>query len=587
MKKYFVLKTIAGKLFVSFGFILALIMILTSLVQFGAMKVAKEETYNRMSAQSDYYLDSLDKEISQIRGQQVNVMNDWDLIDITVNYHTMTGYERRSALLALKERLSALQGSFDIIDEVALYLRDSGYIVTATAVKRMSDADKDMFARLSNMKETDDGIEEQGIYLLEKGMDLSEDENVPRQLFSIHLSKKQIEHEMEKIVYGYGSSAFFIDKEDEITFSKTEEEAVFEGLTGVLRKNEDGYLQMQTVNLDGKKYLCFVSASKWLGTFVQYTEQGRVMREIVKYQYLLYIAWICIGLAAIFIVIYVKQQIHRPIRKLLQAFENVKAGNLEEHIHYDGEDEFQYLYNGFNDMEERINDLVEGLAEQKTLTQNAQMKQLQAQINPHFLYNSFFVLRRRIKRGDYENASRFSQLLGEYFKYITRNESDYTTLDNEIQHARCYAQIQAARFSNRIEVRFEELPEQYRSVAVPKLIVQPLLENVFGHGLENKMRNGILQVSFQEKDDIFLIIVEDNGEEADESTVIEMNRRLQEDLPGEVTGIVNIHRRLQICFKGNAGLKAELSSMGGVKICIYMTAEALKQAQGMYRRDYE
>ena len=99
----------------------------------------------------------------------------------------------------------------------------------------------------------------------------------------------------------------------------------------------------------------------------------------------------------------------------------MKEGNLNQHIYRNTEDEFSYVYSGFNDMEDRLKHLIDEVYIQTNLAQRAQLKQLQAQINPHFLYNSFFTLSRRIKRQDYENAEEFAKHLGNYFRYLTRS----------------------------------------------------------------------------------------------------------------------------------------------------------------------
>ncbi|GJM75129.1 hypothetical protein HMSSN036_73450 [Paenibacillus macerans] len=104
------------------------------------------------------------------------------------------------------------------------------------------------------------------------------------------------------------------------------------------------------------------------------------------------------------------------------------------------------------------------------MAQRAELKQLQSQINPHFLYNSFFILNTMAKTGDTERIEQFTTLLGEYFEFVTRNASDLVALEQEIHHARMYAEIQELRFSRRIQVRFDTLPDELRSIPVPRLI---------------------------------------------------------------------------------------------------------------------
>ncbi len=266
--------------------------------------------------------------------------------------------------------------------------------------------------------------------------------------------------------------------------------------------------------------------------------------------------------------IYSKGILHRPMDILLKAFGRIQEGNWTEHIRHKRRDEFSYLYDGFNQMEDQMGKMIEQVYEQTTLAQRAQMKQLQAQIAPHFLYNSFFSLSSKIKRGDYDNARELAMHLGDYFQYLTRNESDYVSLGQEVEHARSYAAIQGTRFIHRITITFEELPENFRQITVPRLILQPLLENAFEHGLEDKLQDGKLWVHFVESGEEYQILVEDNGEIPQEK-LEEMRGGLGKER-AESSGIHNINRRLQLFGRDRAGLRVDRSIMGGVCIMIFI-----------------
>lgn len=579
MKKRYAIHTITGKLFLQLLFIFGCLLCLISLTQFGIMKVARTEIYDRMSNQADHYLDKLDESLVQIRRQQLSSLNDWDMINITVNYDSMSGYERRLALLALRERMGFFEIGFDIVEDARVYIPGIDYVITGSSVKRMTEEDADIVEKSAGNTDREIHMDGTGVYMLSVHQEVRNGNNSLRQLHVVELAPKQIEKEIRQLVFGLDSGAFFMGEDREIRFHNGEDRELSFAIAKSLKEGRDGLQKIQEVRVDGKTYLSYVSESRQFGTFVQYMQQDTVMREISKYRKWLLAVWICTLAAVLAIMLFLRKQIHRPVRTLLEAFEKVKTGAFGERIYYEGKDEFQSLYSGFNEMQEQMQGLIEGLAEQKNLTKNAQLKQLQAQITPHFLYNSFFVLSRRIKREDYEGASRFAELLGDYFRFVTKNASDDTTLQEEVEHARCYAQIQGSRFRRRIQVQFPELPEKYAQIRVPRLIVQPLLENAFGHGLEDKVTDGILRVDFAESDDCFAIVVEDNGDMASGETIEGMERRLRESADGETTGIVNIHRRLQLYFKGGAGLQVERSGLGGVKIGIVIDKKAMPQTQ--------
>ncbi|UJF31408.1 sensor histidine kinase [Paenibacillus hexagrammi] len=110
-----------------------------------------------------------------------------------------------------------------------------------------------------------------------------------------------------------------------------------------------------------------------------------------------------------------------------------------------------------------------------------------------------------------ERIELFTKQLGEYFQFVTRNASDEIPLVDEIHHAWVYSEIQQLRFSRRIQVQFEELPKAVEHVKVPRLIVQPILENAFEHSLERMSSGGVVAVRFDLTDTEIRVVVEDNG----------------------------------------------------------------------------
>lgn len=187
--------------------------------------------------------------------------------------------------------------------------------------------------------------------------------------------------------------------------------------------------------------------------------------------------------------------VKNPINKIVESFRRLEQGALDVNIQFKASDEFNYLYEEFNTMVDCLNTLIDNNYKQQIYIQKAELKQLQSQINPHFLYNSYFILRRMILDRDFENAENLSNYLGTYFQYITRNVMEGVTLQKEMEHAISYARIQQMRFSERMAVEFGEVPPKYRNLIVPRLIMQPILENSIEHGLNRSAKEGLF-VSF-------------------------------------------------------------------------------------------
>ncbi len=221
--------------------------------------------------------------------------------------------------------------------------------------------------------------------------------------------------------------------------------------------------------------------------------------------------------------IYSNKSVKQPINKLIKGFERTEKGDFTNRIEEDGNNEFNYMFHAFNRMNDNLQSLFDKTTNQEILLQKSELKQLQTQINPHFLYNTFFLMHHLLKSEDYDRAELLSKELGTYYRYITRNAADSVRLYDENLHASTYASIQAMRFEGRMNIDYGELPEELKDIKVPRLIIQPILENCFNHGLENRPSDGLLRVTFRHDDGSLSIFVEDNGDGLTDEDIEVMN----------------------------------------------------------------
>ena len=172
----------------------------------------------------------------------------------------------------------------------------------------------------------------------------------------------------------------------------------------------------------------------------------------------------------------------------------------------------------------------------------------------------------------YEEAHVLAKDLGYYFRYITRNNADEVPLKDEYEHAKNYTAIQSMRFYGKMEVLMDELPSPFHELMVPRLILQPLIENAFVYGIEPKIRDGLLKISFHLETDMVIVTIEDNGEELSDETLTSLQQSLQQitadSFTGEMTGLLNICKRLQLYFDQTDVMQISRSPIGGLQISI-------------------
>lgn len=269
----------------------------------------------------------------------------------------------------------------------------------------------------------------------------------------------------------------------------------------------------------------------------------------------------------------------KPVKRLVDAFHQVRNGRFSYRIEDDANtSEFSSAIRDFNDMTARLNELIDTVYEQQLLNRQMELKQLQAQINPHFLFNNLFILKHMIKEEDNDTAVLLADHLGEYFEYITRTGNGRVPLKSEYGHVETYMRIQSLRFGSRLAFEIDPLPESAAEMEVPKLILQPLLENALAHGVEARGR-GTVKMRFIERCDSFMIEVEDDGEGMPEARVEALTRLLaDDDKAAETTGLINIHRRLRLAFPSRAGLELARGEMGGLLVTITLPYRLEKEA---------
>ncbi|WP_162463314.1 sensor histidine kinase [Paenibacillus psychroresistens] len=339
----------------------------------------------------------------------------------------------------------------------------------------------------------------------------------------------------------------------------------------LLANQISGYESFQS---NKTKYYAFYEKSPKLGlTLAIFVDENSFIGPIK--QFATWLWWISI--ASILVILLfsyqIYQVIHTPLKQLTGAFRNVEKGNLSTQLSYRSKDEFNYLYLQFNRMVFRLDELINEVYVQKYQVKVAELKQLQSQINPHFLYNCFFNLYRLAKMHELDKVIPFTKNLGDYFKYVTKT-ADFVPLEQEINFCLSYVAIQNIRFEDHIQVEFGMIPEKFTALNVPKLFLQPLIENCYKHGLEDNSTGGLIQISFAENANYFEISVEDNGTILSD-TMLEMIRAQleQSDKMTDSEGLLNVKQRLMLHFGNAANLEVNRGKLGGLIVVVMIPIE--------------
>lgn len=532
--------------------------------------VIREHIESSVSRDISAMTSNLESEIERIQLLEFQTLNDNNLNSFLNNYNYMKVAEYYISARDVRSRLVILKNSNILIDDVEISILGKHDKITAQEGYRSFDSQK-VDTQIYNVLNSKESfiIDETGQIYMGKVYPMtarSIDEVIA--FLCITLSEEQAQKYLSRFSTenNDGNSTAFYQNYYQSwimgagnSFTEEEKQELFQ-------LGKDATVNRKTITLDGKQYYVSAAYSSLLdGYFIKYIPLDDIFKIPQTYRDILiifsFISIIVIGGYAGM----TYRNVKHPVDEMVAAFKKVQDGDLGVRLDDQGSYEFNMMTSGFNDMVSRIQDLIDREYRLKIYTQRVELKQLQSQINPHFLYNSFFMLQRMIQDEDIEEASELTQYLGQYFRFITRSGEDKVTLEKELEHARSYIEIQLMRFSGRFKIDFEKIPEKYRQYRVPRLIVQPILENALEYGINSMEKNGIIKMHFQEIENGLQIIVEDNGRLLTDEKLEEMRDKLKNG-EGENTGIFNIHKRLHLEYGGKSGLILSRSSLGGFKV---------------------
>lgn len=269
------------------------------------------------------------------------------------------------------------------------------------------------------------------------------------------------------------------------------------------------------------------------------------------------------------------RKITDPIQELAFTMREVQRGNfhavdlLEPAMVDQGE--VGILYRNFITMIHRIDELIQENFAKQLLVKETEFKALQAQINPHFLYNTLESINWLAKTNQQRQISSMVEALGHLMRYSTNFNRDFVTLEDEIDMVNSYLTIQKYRFGQRFEFHMD-VPFYVKKYKIPKLILQPLLENAFKHAVEPSVGLSVIKLQVDQEADRLLIRIEDNGPGID-PFILQKVKEGQIIPKGTGIGLNNIDDRIKLYAGEPYGLNIENLSGKGTAITVILPVQ--------------
>ncbi len=329
-------------------------------------------------------------------------------------------------------------------------------------------------------------------------------------------------------------------------------------------KGTNGFARAEYTGVNGREEY-FVVWSQTLGSgwlLIEATPWSRITAGSVQLaKTLLAIGAAAIMLSVIFTLLFSKH-FTRPVSDLLTAMNAFSVGKPPIHLPDDYRNEFGALFNGFRRLTERISELYESLKEEYRQKREAEISALQANINPHFLYNTLDQLNWMAVDAGQERISRILELVGRMLRLGLSNGERFITLKNEAEYLKCYLEIQRIRWGEGLTYEMD-IPDAAGTLYVPKLTLQPFVENSIIHGFHGLQR-GAIRVEAQADDGNLLIRITDDGNGITE----DWRSSRRKDTGGY--GIRNVEERLSVYFGNTSSVTIRSRDGGGTEVVILM-----------------
>lgn len=258
-----------------------------------------------------------------------------------------------------------------------------------------------------------------------------------------------------------------------------------------------------------------------------------------------------------------------PLDALNQAMQKLQEGNLDTRITTDRRDEFAQLTENFNEMAKELETYTRRQVSQQKTLDDVQIAMMQAQLNPHFLYNTLDTMKWVAKANHVPQLATLSAKLAKILR-TSISKAPFITLGEEIELVKSYAEIQSIRFEGIFQFLYE-IEEDTKGCMIPKLILQPIVENAIIHGL-SECKEGSIVICAKKCSAQLVIIVTDDGFGMDQDRMDFINHRKWKNISGHI-GLFNVDTILRLHYGEGYGIKASRPDKGGCRITLTLPAD--------------
>ncbi|MDU7650956.1 MAG: sensor histidine kinase [Anaerococcus vaginalis] len=358
----------------------------------------------------------------------------------------------------------------------------------------------------------------------------------------INLSYKFLEDFLSTINFGKDGYVFILSSEEELLFkSKNMEDFGKKDYEKLLKK------RMKPEKMDFVSSNVFIPNTQWKLVGISFSNAiSNLKKQLIESSLILALI---VFILTLLVSIFVSKKISKPIIYLIGEIKKTDKKLYKIKSLPQASSEIQILAKEYNNLIDRIFVLTEDIEKKEEQKRTYQVKALQSQINPHFLYNTLDTILWLVEFGENEKAIKVTKNLGMLLRNSLNIDEDFVKLDKEIEHAKNYLDIQKIRYDNKFTYEFIKKIET-SSLYVPKLILQPIIENAIYHGIREKKSKSYIKIIVEKNPEYLIIKIIDNGLGPKEK---------KENIPTKLGGIgmENVNNRIKLLCGEKYNLKMQ------------------------------
>ncbi|OKP97583.1 sensor histidine kinase [Paenibacillus sp. P46E] len=519
----------------------------------------------------EFMTQQMDNNINQLAGSMYALQRDPTVRDYEQIRQLGHLIDPAQTIMTVLEKLSLQTSSSTWENRIILYKPNSGETLGSDSSLSFDSSvlDKPLPSGWEYISE-DKGSTEAGFRLLLS--DPAEKRIVPRKaglLMSMYFPVSNIERMFDAYQSQNKGDTFLFHPSFGVILSRnTDREMAEQIITTLAPSTNQGSSEIFSLK-EGSFLVSSVPSSAINWQVVHYSPLKQILQPIRSSRYTFLTGSAILLAMSLLFSLQLYRQVQRPVSLLLRSLNRMKEGRWSTRIHTKTNPEFTMLNEEFNEMAEKIQSLIEQVYLEQLRAKDAHLKQLQSQINPHFLYNCLFFIKSKAVVGDTDSVEAMALNLGEYYRYITKVDHSLTTLQDELKLLENYLEIQNLR---KQRIRYEmDIADDVLGLQIPRLLIQPLVENSIIHGIEKKIGPGFIRITASQTHEAVTVTVEDNGAGMTPEAIASLYNTISESTREDGgCGLWNIQQRLKSHYDDSSGLLIAPSPDGGLKITLLM-----------------